>query len=64
MTMGRKFVVELSETEVNLITTALHETYKRWDGNPHKICERKEDCRSLRNDMGTLIGRSFMGMDA
>lgn len=64
LTVGKKFVVELSETEVKLITTALHREYTEWDDYSHTISERKEDCRNIRNEMANLIGRSFMGKDA
>lgn len=60
----KKFNVELTEREVNIITSALHTRYmpvKKEHGysNPEAT-----EVRELRNDFASLVGRYFMGEDA
>ena len=56
-----KFVVELTTEEVSFIANALHEKYK---GDALLLDEDKKKIRNLRNDMGSLINRFWMGADA
>lgn len=62
--MDKVFIVSLTANDVEAITTALHSAYKSIDEEQPVLAERKKDYRILRNAFGTLVGRSFMGVDA
>ena len=69
----KRFFVELTESEIETITTALHAEYKfrREDAEKEQDAPRKArrsadacEARSLRNVFADLIGRRYMGEDA
>lgn len=65
--------VELTRDEIETITSALHEEYKRLTelANAEETPQHKaaysldaSAARRLRNDFAKIIGRSYMGADA
>lgn len=63
--------IELSEKEINIIVNALHVEYMTIKNTKQenqvesrKAYNRMQPIRELRNDLASLINRSFMGEDA
>ena len=56
-----KFTVELTTAEISYIANALHQQYK---GDALLLDDDKEAIRKLRNEMGQLINRFWIGRDA
>ena len=68
-TLDKTFVLEITSSDINTITDALHELYtvKRKEYNEHggeKLYNEWVSFRELRNEFASLIGRNFMGKDA
>lgn len=67
----KTFTIELTEQEIEIITTALHGEYKhikemKCDSPEHsrKMHEKMVNIRGIRNSFASLIGRMYMGEDA
>lgn len=65
------YKVELTADEIEIITTALHGEYKFIKElkckNQDEIIKRNDKInkvRTIRNEFGSIIDRSFMGEDA
>ena len=68
-TLGKNFVLEISEEDISIVVEALNELYilKTNEYKEHggeKIYNKKASARALRNDFASLIGRTYMGEDA
>ena len=72
MTVIKKtYTIELSEDDVELITTALHgqyktesELYQNDDDIYGRYYDAMNKARDLRNTFAKLINRAYMGADA
>lgn len=71
-TVNKVFQIELTENEIELITTALHGEYKfiraerekaDQDSAP-RLYEKMQAVKAIRNSFADLVNRRYMGEDA
>lgn len=68
-TLDTKYTIELTEKEIDIITTALHGHYKRIKGlmndkTPDYYMDDVKTSQKLRNDFGMIVNRFYVGEDA
>lgn len=71
--LNKTYTIELTDQDIDIITTALHGQYKtekellqeQSEGSARtRIFDNMDLARNLRNDFGRLIGRAYLGEDA